>query len=113
SLLAPGFLAPCLLLAASYLFVRMMQGVLLGEGRLARYNESELASRVVLLAGTLALLTLDALTLASALWTVASSSAVAAAVLGVRLATTIRLGRWRDVHIARTLLHRGFQFMIA
>jgi O-antigen/teichoic acid export membrane protein len=109
----PALLAPVVLLAASYLFVRMMQGVLLGEGRIAKYNASELASRIVLLIGTSAFLVLDALTIHSALWTLAASSASAAGVIVMALEKKSGLGRWKDGAIARRLVGRGFQFMIA
>lgn len=105
--------APCLLLGASYLFVRMMQGVLLGDGRIHSYNASELASRVVLLAGTIACLLAGVLNLQTALWTLALATTAAAIVLITRLFAYMRIGSWRNTLQAQQLIVRGFQFMIA
>lgn len=112
-LLHPPLLIPVELLAGSYLFVRMMQGVFLGEGSIGKYNSSELASRLALLVGTLGFILLDSLTITSAMWTLAVSSMAAAGVIAVGLSSNARVGRWKDGTVAKRLVRRGFQFMIA
>lgn len=113
ALTSPIRLSACVILVASLHFVRMMQGVLIGQGRLARYNASELANRVSLLVTTLALVALGRLSIDTALWSLAISALVTAIVVGSQLGASTSTGRWKDSEIPRTLLGRGVQFMMA
>ena len=101
------------LLLIGMLYLRIMQGVLLGSGDIAMYNRSELASRVVLLILTMAFLLTEKITLASALWTLAISQAVAATYLFYHQWALIRQADGLRFDLIKALLSRGFMFMIS
>jgi O-antigen/teichoic acid export membrane protein len=109
----PAFLIPSTILLASMLYLRMMQGVLLGTGEIAMYNRSELASRIILVALTAIFLVLGNLSLMSAIWSLAVSQAVAALYLLVSQWRTIRSGMRWDLGLAMALVSRGVVFMLS
>ena len=100
--LATATLGPALL-------VRMAQGAFLGLGKIKELNKSELASRALLLAGTLALWLLDALTIESALAVLFASYVGASALLAWQLRDLLAWPRL-DTSIARPLLRTGLTF---
>ena len=108
----PQYMLPAVVLVASMLFLRMLQGVLFGEGRLKFYNATELASRVVLLGTTLALLATGMIRLDTALWSLALSQLAAAIYLAAGVVPAARHGQWNDWPVVQALLVRGFLFML-
>lgn len=111
-LLALPLFAPSAALILGMLFMRMGQGVLLGQGRIAFFNQTELAARIVLAAITFGLLWIGSLTLSGAIWAYAGSQLAASAVLaGGMLGQATRINR-KDLGLGFLLLRRGFLFMI-
>lgn len=110
----PQILASSGLLLTAMLYLRMMQGTLLGQGQIGLFNKTELASRLVLLAGTGIIVSIpDAFSLVSALWVLAVSQFVAAFYLFLYQRSAILYGRSGDRGIAWRLVSRGFVFMLS
>lgn len=108
----PRYFVPCALFMASALFLRMLQGALMGQGRIKFYNQTELMSRLVLAIGTFGLLAVDSITLFTALWTLALSQAAAALLLGWGTIESAKGGRLSDRGLVAALLRRGVLFML-
>ena len=100
--LGTAILAPTLLL-------RMGQGAFLGLGRIGALNRSEIAGRAILLAATVVLWLIDALTIESALACLVFSNVLA----GLYLAWQLReLLCWPKPNwlLSRSMLRMGFAF---
>lgn len=105
---------PTAILLVSMLYLRIMQGPLLGTGDIKKFNKSELASRVVLLVGTLAILAIpNAFTLDAVIWTLALSQTIAAAYLFFHQRHEIHNGAGFGMTYIMPLLRRGFIFMLS
>lgn len=105
---------PFSLLLAAMLYLRMMQGTVLGEGDIRLFNTSELISRFVLLPCTLLLLAIPgSFTLMSAMWVLALSQLVAAVYLFARQYRFIFRPSANTLALTRRLIARGFLFMLA
>lgn len=100
-------------LIVAMLYLRMMQGELLGVGEIGLFNRTELASRIVLIALTLGFVAADRLTLSSALWSLAASQAAAAVYLFARRLPVIRAGRGHMRGLGWILFSRGVVFMLS
>lgn len=109
----PVYAIPAGTLFVSMLFLRMGQGVLLGQGRITFYNQTELVSRVVLASAVGLLLLMDRVTLGSALAAMGGSYGVGAIVLAAGIVPVTRHGDRLDIEAAKLLLRRGFVFMTA
>ena len=108
------FLAPFSLLLAGMLYLRMMQGTTLGTGEIKLFNRSELASRLALLIGTLALLAIPGtFTLLSATWVLAASQVAAALYLFAKQLPAIRSASNVAGSLAWKLVSRGCLFMLS
>lgn len=103
---------PAVLNVLALLFIRMQQGVLLGVGDIAYFNNTELASRIALLAGTLAVLVVHEITLATALWVLALSNLVGALSVARGVIPLAKGGTLTDLGPAGRLIRRGFLFML-
>jgi len=106
------YFVPSALFAVSSLFLRMMQGALLGEGRIKFYNQTELMSRVVLAIGTFWLFATHGISLTSSLWMLGLSQAAAAILLAWGFVGSMSGGVLGNYPLLRQLLGRGFLFMI-
>lgn len=106
--------APAIVLLISMLYLRVMQGVLLGAGKIAMYNRSELASRTILLVTTVFLLSTGRLDLLGALWSLAISQLGSAIYLFLIQRELLRSGgSGLRSDIIKALLARGFMFMVS
>ncbi|QPM92549.1 lipopolysaccharide biosynthesis protein [Pseudooceanicola algae] len=103
---------PAMVNAVALLTIRMQQGILLGLGDIKYFNTTELAPRVVLLAGAVALLLAGAITLSSALWLLALSNLAGAVSVVIGTIPKARGGSLSDLTPAKALLKRGFLFML-
>lgn len=112
ALVQPHYVLSAGLLLAAMVYLRMLQGVLLGQGKLGLYNQTELASRIVLLVSCLFFLAIGQLTLVTALWTLAGSQVAAALYLAYVQRAAFR-GWTSDYRpLLRALVVRGFPFML-
>lgn len=101
------------ILLASMLYLRMLQGALLGQGEIALFNRTELASRVLLLLGTgLILFAPGGVSLSNALWVLAFSQLGGALYLFSCQRRAI-FQRNSDATLAWQLVSRGFIFMLS
>lgn len=97
---------------SALLFIRMAQGVLIGEGRIGDFNRSELASRVVLFFTTSLLLVTDQINLVMAFASLALSNCAAALAVLWYVRTSFRDGSLDSSASARMLISRGIKFML-
>lgn len=108
----PEFFLPAAVLVCSLLFMRMGQGVLLGQGRIVFFNQTELIARAVLAVATIGIVVLDQLTLRGALWAYAVSQLASAVTLALGLIPyTERIGK-REFDLGVKLLRRGVEFVL-
>jgi O-antigen/teichoic acid export membrane protein len=112
TILDAKYVVPAILLLGAMVFIRMLQGTLLGSGAIAQFNRSELASRVVLLILSGGLLLFDRLDLEAALWTLALSQAFSALYLAFCIRQSLFSNSPEWVNIARMLIARGAPFMV-
>lgn len=106
------YFVPSALFVASMLFMRMGQGVLLGQGRIAFFNQTELSARVALAIATLSLLALGKLSLSGALWAYATSQLVSSLVLARGTARQAARLTKSGLRLGWVLIQRGFIFML-
>lgn len=97
---------------AALLFIRMGQGILIGEGRIGDFNQTELASRVVLVFTTGGLLAADLVTLPTALISLAVSNFIAAFMVLWFVRRNLLPSDKASAGRERELITRGFKFMI-
>jgi O-antigen/teichoic acid export membrane protein len=112
---ATAYSLPSAALLSGMLYLRIMQGPLLGQGKIGLFNRTELSARVVLLIGTGAnLLMPKAFTLSSALWVMAISQLAASAYLLLlqRHVLAAPLAGHKPSSLIGPLLSRGFVFML-
>lgn len=103
-------------LIVSMVYLRIMQGALLGEGNIDLFNKTDLVSRVVLVVLTVCFAILHFLTLQSAMWTLVASQMIGAGYLYSiqRKSLVVKcVSRLDVVRSAKSLLRRGFVFMLA
>lgn len=98
------------LVAAPALFMRTWQGIFLGRGAIAALNRSELASRAVLLLGTVLLAAGGWLALPSIIWLLLLSYLAGAIVVLVDVAPRLAAADFRATATALGLLRRGLGF---
>ncbi|NBN78053.1 oligosaccharide flippase family protein [Microvirga tunisiensis] len=97
---------------AALLFIRMAQGILIGEGRIGDFNRSELASRVVLFLATAGILLADQVNILTAFGSLALSNTAAALVVMWYVRKSISTGGTASEASAKTLVGRGIKFML-
>lgn len=106
-------LPPTVVLLSALLYIRIMQGPILGSGLIGVFNKSEMASRTFLFAGTVGLLIVPgAFTLISAVWVLAISQMAAACYLFLLQKKTIFSERQKLDELL-PLIRRGSIFMLA
>lgn len=118
--LAPGtirhwdYFIPVFLLLSAMLHQRMLQGALLGIGNVKKFNEVELASRIVLLTLTVLCIALDIFSLFTAVWTLAASQLCASAYLALHQRRALFRGAGKvSLSLLSSLMVRGVPFMAA
>ena len=104
---------PFAILFSGMLYIRIMQGALLGVGYINDFNRSELSSRLVLIILTLYCFLYEGLTITNALWSLALSQIVASLYLFLILLKRGFLVFKLDVNALKEMLKRGVLFMIA
>lgn len=105
---------PVALLLAAMLYVRIMQGGVLGAGDIQLFNSSELASRVVLFFGTVSLLLAPGgFTLVNAIWVLAASHLAAALFLFFKQIGDLRIPYKAGELLVLRIVARGFPFMLS
>jgi O-antigen/teichoic acid export membrane protein len=104
---------PSLVLMSALLFIRMLQGVLMGGGKMKEFNQSELASRTVLFISTAFLFFTHSLNLSNALWSTAISYGSSALFLVYLTIGSALKGKLSDYGLAKTMVTRGFVFMLS
>lgn len=108
-----NYLLQFLVLFVAMLYIRLMQGVLLGVGFLADFNKSEVASRLILIVITLYFYFSGGITIDNALWSLATSQVVAAVYLVAIIIKNQFLSFSVPTKILQTMLKRGVVFMLA
>ncbi len=104
---------PFSILFSGMLYIRIMQGALIGVGYLGEFNKSEISSRVVLIGLTLTFYFYEGITISNALWSLALSQLMASLYLFANLLKRNFLIFYVDVSALKVMLKRGVLFMIA
>ena len=97
---------------ASLLFIRLAQGILLGNGNIATFNRTELVPRLAILAGTIGVFGLHSIDILTALYTLAISNLCGAIAVCVAVAPSVRGGSLRPWTDIKRILGRGSVFMM-
>ncbi|MFL5337688.1 MAG: lipopolysaccharide biosynthesis protein [Geminicoccaceae bacterium] len=98
---------------APMLCLRTGQGVFLGRGELGKLNRSELISRVVMLAGTIALWADGRLDVATAVWLLLGAHSAAAAYLLLQVGGSLRLRALVQLRLIARMMRYGGELWVA
>lgn len=104
---------PFSILFSGMLYIRIMQGALLGVGNIGDFNRSELSSRAVLIVLTVFFYFSSGVTIENALWSLAVSQMIASLYLLMILIKRKFLVFTVEVDVLKRMLRRGVLFMIA
>lgn len=98
---------------APMLCLRMGQGVFLGRGEIGKLNQSELISRAVVLAGTVAFWAAGLLDVAAAIWVLLAAHAAASLYLLAQIAGGVRPGTLFQPRLVARMLRYGGELWVA